>query len=542
MHALLLVLAPIPGIMGLLALALALALVSAALITVGADSWSAAAPRLGPRLVYDARSGRLRVAGTGRSAVTPSVYWDNVVQSLVADARSGPTVGSFAYAVVHSAIFDAWYASHAGSYWRYHSSGLCSTRRVAVAYAGFHAVKLLYPLHGKVARNALNHVLKGCWKLQSRTKAQKIGLRAARNAFETRNAQVLPRNMRKFNWPSSIERWTPERVPIDYQRGPLQTFLTEQWGSRYTFGIPHGAFIWVPRPEPFLLVPGRVDKKNRVITTSGGVCRANKHGGLNYTTKIDVVNARFIKQAVEVIRTSGNLTPAQKFMAELWEQGGGTSYPPGSWMTIGQWVSARDRHAAGKDVRMFYALANAMSDAAVSTWFTKRYYDYTRPVRAIRDLGAMGFLGLISFYDVSKHRTVVAPATKFMTYQSARSDPSPPFPEFTSGHSGFSAAAAEVLVYFTRSNRFGASVTLKARTSRFEPGVHPKHDVTLRLHSFRGAAIDAGNSRIFGGIHFKDANIHGLRLGRIVGRRAFYKARRQWRRHQSRRFRWKPTR
>ena len=46
----------------------------------------------------------------------------------------------------------------------------------------------------------------------------------------------------------------------------------------------------------------------------------------------------------------------------------------------------------------------------------------------------------------------------------------PPFPDHVSGHSTFSAASATVLAAFTRSDRFGASATVRQGSSLIEPG------------------------------------------------------------------------
>ncbi len=191
-------------------------------------------------------------------------------------------------------------------------------------------------------------------------------------------------------------------------------------------------------------------------------------------------------------------------------------------------MSARDRNTDDDDAGLFYAVSNALSDAGVATWAAKYAFNYTRPVRVIRDLGEMGILGKIRFYDPSVSRVVQKPATQFVTYQDPKSDPSPPFPEYTSGHSGFSSAAAEVLKRWTGSDRFGAGIFLNPRESRFEPGRQPTRRVHRSWKTFSAAADDAGMSRIFGGIHFDDGNIEGLKLGRRVGKRAFQKAYRLW--------------
>jgi hypothetical protein len=92
-----------------------------------------------------------------------------------------------------------------------------------------------------------------------------------------------------------------------------------------------------------------------------------------------------------------------------------------------------------------------------------------------------------------------------------------------SGHSTFSAAAAEVLASFTGSRRFGLSVTIPAGSSMIEPGV-PSRPVTLTFPTFDDAADQAGRSCRYGGIHFEAGDLDGRRLGRRVGANAWAKA------------------
>jgi hypothetical protein len=94
--------------------------------------------------------------------------------------------------------------------------------------------------------------------------------------------------------------------------------------------------------------------------------------------------------------------------------------------------------------------------------------------------------------------------------------PTPPFAEYTSGHSTFSAAAAEILKRFTGCDRFGASVTLRAGSSYIEPGLSPATEVTLSLDIFSEAADRAGLSRRYGGIHFGQGDRDGRAAGRLV--------------------------
>ena len=81
-----------------------------------------------------------------------------------------------------------------------------------------------------------------------------------------------------------------------------------------------------------------------------------------------------------------------------------------------------------------------------------------------------------------------------------------------------------MLAAFTGSDRFGASVTIPAGSSRVEPGITPAVDVVLSWPTFTDAADQAGRSRRYGGIHFEAGDLDGRGLGRRVGANAWAKA------------------
>ena len=203
-------------------------------------------------------------------------------------------------------------------------------------------------------------------------------------------------------------------------------------------------------------------------------------------------------------------------IAEYWADGPGTETPPGHWCLLAQWVSARDRHGLDQDVVLFFALTGALHDAAVAAWDAKRAFDSVRPISAIRWL----FAGdKVCAWGGPGQGTTLIRGEKWQPYL-----PTPPFPEYVSGHSTFSAAAAEVLARYTGSDAFGASVTVAAGSSRVEPGTTPGAAVTLHWPTFSEAADQAGRSRRYGGIHFRDGDLAGRALGRMVGLRAWLTA------------------
>jgi hypothetical protein len=231
-------------------------------------------------------------------------------------------------------------------------------------------------------------------------------------------------------------------------------------------------------------------------------------------------SVEYQQQAEELIALSAGLTDRQKMISEYWADGPDTEQPPGHWLRFGQFVSARGHHTLDDDVKMFFALSNAMLDAGIAAWDAKRAYDSVRPVTAISIL----FRGKkIRTWGGPGKGTVEMDGSQWIPYQPA-TFPTPPFPDYVSGHSTYSAAAARILTLWTGSERFGESVTLPAGSSKIEPSVTPAKPVTLKWETFTDAADEAGMSRRYGGIHFARADLAGRQLGRLVADKAWRKA------------------
>jgi hypothetical protein len=236
-------------------------------------------------------------------------------------------------------------------------------------------------------------------------------------------------------------------------------------------------------------------------------------------------SAEYAEEVRRIIEVQAALSEGQKVIADYWADIAGSELPPGHWLRIGLYVSERDRHTDDDDIRMFLALANALADAAIAAWDAKRAYDSVRPVTAVRylmsgqDMRGYGLPG-----PEAGLRTIRGEI--WVPYQ-PMSFPTPPFPEYVSGHSTFSAAAAEVLRSFTGSDAFGGSQVIAPHSVPIEPGV-PAGVLTLSWETFSEAAEEAGMSRIYGGIHFDPGNTAGQLLGRKTGARAFARARRLW--------------
>ena len=233
----------------------------------------------------------------------------------------------------------------------------------------------------------------------------------------------------------------------------------------------------------------------------------------------------FVDQARHVIEIQANLTPRQKTIAEFWADGPKSWLPPGHWCALALGVSENGSPRTGgkpntvdDDALMYFALSNAIFDASIATWEAKRFYDYARPISAIRWL----FEGHVIAGWRGPGLGVGPIAGERWTPFQRSTFPTPPFPEYTSGHSAFSMAAATVLKAFATSDAFGG-VFIQTLPLVAEPEPIPV-PIVLEWPTFTAAAIEAGESRLYGGIHFHEGNAAGLELGRKVGGAAWDKA------------------
>ncbi len=507
---------------------------------------------------------------------TVSVMWDRIVQQAVIehDGPNGPTIASRAYAMVHTAIYDAWATFDAtavrvsfdaeddNAALEAAAAGLGAAEKAkAMSYAAYSTLMHLYPdqnaLFAKVMADRYGYSLSDDGSL-----AAAIGIDAAEDLLVLRTddgsneaggytSDFTPTNPHPLEI-NDIAAWTPENVPLDPEDdAPEQRFLTPQWGGVESFALPEAAAgdtdlsgIKPAAPQQFFIdaqAGATLDVAAETVTLAAPVTVDGTSYAAGDTIPVSkaligsVINPGFIEQAERVVEYSANLDEEQKLISEFWEDAGGTPFPPGTSMTFGQFVSARDDHTLDQDAQMFLALGNAVFDAGIAAWATKVETDYTRPVRAIRELGELGLIGewgadaitgeegyvieAFAGFDPltgESRGTQTILAENFTTYQRPFTDPSPPFAEYVSGHSTFSAAGAEVLKHFTGSDEFGASAIFPPGSAQFDDTL-PTDEIILEWATFSEAADEAGLSRLYGGIHFEDGDMNGRALGREVG-------------------------
>jgi hypothetical protein len=441
-----------------------------------------------------------RTSATGDNVV---LLWDEATLQGIRDTRPPPTVTARALAVVHASIYEAWAAYDAravgtrlgGALRRPAAERTLTNKNAAISHAAYRALVDLFPAR-RGAFDALMATL-GYDPAEAAgdTSPAGVGNRAAAAVLAYRAGDGANQaggyadttGYQPVNIPDEVldpDRWQPLRLPS----GAMQAFATPHWYRVTPYALRSAAQFRPDGPA------AHVDERGRP-------------------------NRAYIRQAREVLRDSRQLDDRTKSIAAYWWDGPSTELPPGHWCLLAQYVSRRDRHSVDQDAKMFLALTGALLDASIAAWDAKRAYDSVRPITAVREL----YRGrTVLAWGGPGQGTIAIRGEHWLPYQPP-SVVTPPFAEYVSGHSTFSAAAAEVLASFTASQRFGFSVTIPAGSSMIEPGVVPSRPVTLTFRTFAEAADQAGRSRRYGGIHFEAGDLDGRRLGRCVGANAWAK-------------------
>jgi len=444
------------------------------------------------------------------------VRWNNAALEGLRDAKLGAPMVARAMAMVHTCMFDAWaaYDERAvgtqlrGALRRPASERTLSNKERAISYAAYRALtdvltvdtnSVYTPLMKELGYDPDDHstdietptgignvACAAVLEFRHHDKSNQLG-DLAQGPYSDWSGYVpvnVPAPIPARAAAGNPDHWQPLTYTDSTGSLVLQKFTGAQWCFVTPFALTKGDELR-PVEEPF------------------------KFGSPEYA-----------QQAEQLISISAALTDRQKMIAEYWSDGPRSEQPPGHWTLFAQFVSARDHHTLDDDVKMFFTLSNAMLDAGIAAWDAKRAYDSVRPVTAISLL----YKGKrIRSWGGPGKGTIEMDGSQWIPYQLA-TFPTPPFPDYVSGHSTYSAAAARILTLWTGSDRFGNSVTLAAGTSKIEPGATPVTPVTLKWETFTDAAVEAGMSRLYGGIHFARADQAGRRLGQQVGDRVWAKA------------------
>ncbi len=439
----------------------------------------------------------------GNATDNTVIQWNNATLQAIRDTNPGPTIGSRALAIVHTAMYDAWttYDSVAIPTQR---NGIPKQSRqnskaidLTVSYAAYRTLVALFPTEVSVFNSLMSAL--GYDPNDANTDPTTlsgIGNVAARAVLSYRASDGSNQQNGYADTSGYVPVNSPTQIvnPIHWQplfvNGKVQKFMTPHWGTVVPFALSSGSQF---RP-------------------SGPV--------------MDAASSAYKSQVDTIVQYSAALNDTTKTVADYWANGPHSETPPGHWeifsqFTSAQFLSRKNKHDISGDVKIFFALSNAVLDAGIACWDAKRAFDYVRPITAVRYLYAGQ--PLTCWGGIGKGTVTLPDGAQFMPYQESFVV-TPPFPEYVSGHSTFSAAGAYILQQSAGSDTFGDSFTAAPKSSQIEPGFAPTTSVTLSWPTYSAAADEAGTSRQYGGIHFNQGDHDGRALGKQVAGQVWTKA------------------
>lgn len=200
----------------------------------------------------------------------------------------------------------------------------------------------------------------------------------------------------------------------------------------------------------------------------------------------------FHTQLMEVYTVTQKLSDEEKLIANFWDCnpfmvdvsghmaiGIKKISPGGHWMGI-TGIAAEKNQLSLEETAYIHALVGmTLHDAFISCWKAKYETDRIRPETVINQKMDQKWRPLLQ---------------------------TPPFPEYTSGHSVISQAAAVILTGY-----FGDNFNF-IDTSEVYFGLPERP-----FDSFLNASKEAAISRLYGGIHFRDAIEEGVKQGDKIG-------------------------
>ncbi|MCW5551601.1 MAG: vanadium-dependent haloperoxidase [Verrucomicrobiae bacterium] len=245
--------------------------------------------------------------------------------------------------------------------------------------------------------------------------------------------------------------YTPGTNPGDWQPAPpnFAPASLPGWGLVTPFGMEEGSQFRLPPP------PG---------------LRTGKYAH-------DYNEVKLVGQNLSAFRPQDRTDVARFFAA---------ASPIQTWNPPARQVSLAQGRTLSENARIFALLAMAIADASIATYESKYYYNFWRPLTAIRGGDSD-----------RNHQTDPDVAWSPLL-------PTPAFPSYPSAHATLSGAARRVLERVFGKQDHAITLT------------NPTLGLTLNYTEFKQICDDIDDARVYGGIHFRFEQEAGARQGKDV--------------------------
>jgi len=380
-------------------------------------------------------------------------HWNEIATTVTipSAANLAPPYQSRIFAMTHAAIHDALNAIDR-RYKPYALSGRPdrgASPEAAVATAAYGVLVHEIPTQKAILDAEYQAALASIADGEAKTRGVVIGQAAA--------ALILA--LRSDDGSTAQVPYTPGTEPGDWRPTPpgFLPALAPGWGDVTPFALRIGS-QFRPDPSPYF-----------DLTSAAYTCDYNE--------------IKSIGKADGSTRTA-----EQSEIARFWYESSTIG-----WNRIARNLAAEQGLDLWSNARLFGLVNLGLADGYISTYEAKYFYNFWRPVTAIRAGDLDG-----------NPRTIADPEwTSFLV--------TPPIPDNSSGHSVAGAGVAHVLARFFDNDNICFTTTSGA----------PFPGITRSFTSFSQAAQENADSRVYAGIHFRSACRDGLKQGTKVGRYIF---------------------
>jgi hypothetical protein len=175
--------------------------------------------------------------------------------------------------------------------------------------------------------------------------------------------------------------------------------------------------------------------------------------------------------------------------------------PTALWNPLARGLAARYGLDAADQARLYAMFNLAAADGAIACWNDKYYWNFWRPRAAIREADTDGNPATIADPN---WESLFAPSTATTPPLST-----PPFPDHPSGHGCVSGAILNTMADFFGTDK--VEITIVSGRSLNGIPIPPR-----QFDRFSRALKEIIDARVWGGIHFRTADVQGTVIGKKV--------------------------
>lgn len=404
----------------------------------------------------------------------------------------GPHRSSRAMAIVHIAMFEA-YISIKGGFNSYLGLPKFSEKYISVEAAIFQGMYstlvAMYPSHKQRLTNILSRLLEEIYKIGYNyiyiVKGMIIGALSAKTILELRQhdgsdhkEQILDID---YKTSKGFGKWKQDPI------SKLDVALGSKWYRVKPFVIRSSSYYRIDPPPSF--------KSKEYMMAYNEV---KSLGGDDITTP--------------TVRSEEATN-----IGIFWAYDGTPSLcaPPRLYNQLLMNITSEQGTDTDQLLYLLTLLNVALADAGIASWESKYYYNFCRPVTAIRE-------AMNATKPCYKNPGVIGD-TKYTPHGAPSSNVSngvnftPPFPSYPSGHATFGGVVFQLLRKFYKNDNIKftfVSDEYNGITKDINGNIRPLLPRTF--NSFSQAEEENGQSRIYLGIHWSFDKTNGIKMGNKI--------------------------